>query len=253
MLTAIELEWRHPRATIVLSAPAGKPPTLDHSSLASLERVIGELKAARPRVVVVRSNTPKYFCVGANLQALEKITPETIGAWVELGHRVFNALADLPCPVVAHVSGYAMGGGLELAMSCDAIFASADARFAQSEATLGFIPGWGATFRLVERVGVAQAKRLFFTGALLDADAAQKIGLVDEVVAPEKLEAAIDAFAAAVVANNENALATFKRIVDGERARARERGLAAESMLSSDCCADPDAKERLQRFLTKRR
>jgi enoyl-CoA hydratase len=241
------------RATLTLVAPPGKPPTLDHDSLAALDTLLGELAAQPPRLLVVRSDSPKYFCVGANVRALATLDADSIGAWVRLGHRVFNRLADLPCPVVARVAGYAMGGGLELALSCDLIYAADDARFAQSEARLGFIPGWGGTHRLVRRVGVAQAKRLFFSGATLDAPAAHALGLADRVEPSAGLDAVIDEFAAAVGANNPYALATFKRIVDDDEAAARARCVELESELSRACCADPDARSRLHDFLAKRK
>jgi enoyl-CoA hydratase len=252
MLTTIQLERSGTRATIILAAPAGKPPTLDPDNLGELERIIGELRAAPPRTVVVRSNQPKYFCVGANVRVLETINEATIEAWVRLGHRVFNQLEDLPCPVIARMTGHAIGGGLELAMSCDLIVAADDARLAQSEAGLGFIPGWGGTFRLVERVGAAQAKRMFFTGAGLDARAASAAGLVDQVVAPDAIDAAVEELLVAVEKNNPAALASFKHIVSAERTASRERCAALEAEASLACVRDPDAKERLRRFLTRR-
>ena len=253
MQTTIELQRSAGRAAIVLTAPEGKPPTLDHEVLAHLERIVIELAANPPRLVVVRSASAKYFCVGANVGVLEAMTEDTIGPWVQLGHRVFNRLEDLPCPTIARVCGFAMGGGLELAMSCDLIFTSHDAKLGQSEAALGFIPGWGGTFRLVERVGVAQAKRLFYTGEAIGADAARELGLVDRVLPAGELDAALDAFANATSLNNATALSTFKRIVNAERRAARDRAAAAEARLSRDCCADPDARQRLQRFLARRK
>jgi enoyl-CoA hydratase len=253
MQTRVQLERSGVLATITLVAPAGKPPTLDGDSLGELAAAAAELAARPPRVVILRSSEPKYFCVGANLKVLEQTNEETIVPWVRRGHEVLNQLEDLPCPVVARVSGYAMGGGLELAMACDLIFAATDARFAQSEAGLGFIPGWGGTLRLAERIGAAAAKQLFFAATMIEAGQARELGLVDEVCPPERLDAALEEFAAAVAKNSSYATATFKRLVNDERRAARARCAAAEAEHSRGCLRDPETKERLQRFLTKRR
>lgn len=253
MQTRVQVERSGTTATLVLVAPAGKPPTLDGDSLGELASAVADLAANPPRAVILRSSEPKYFCVGANLRVLEQTNEETIVPWVRRGHEALNQLEDLPCPVVARISGYAMGGGLELAMACDLIFAASDAKFAQSEAGLGFIPGWGGTLRLAERVGAAAAKRLFYTGAMIEAVPARELGLVDEVCPPDRLDATLEEFAAAVAKNSAYATATFKRIINDERRAARARCLHAEAEQSRGCLRDPETKERLQRFLTRRK
>lgn len=253
MQTHINLERQGDRAALVLSGPAGKPPTLDPASIGELETAIARLQADPPRVVVLKSNSPKFFCVGANLRVLETTNEETIVPWVMLGHRVFNRLEDLPCPVIAQVGGYAMGGGLELAMCCDLIYAAAEAKLAQSEAGLGFIPGWGGSWRLAERVGASQAKRLFFTGAMLEAESAHELGLIDLVVPGVGLDAAVEECAAAILKQSAYAIATFKRIQGDERRAARDRCAAAEAQLSRGCLQDPDTKTRLQQFLARKK
>ncbi len=125
----------------------------------------------------MRSTSDRFFCVGANINALNDIDENSIAPWVLKGHQVFNQIEDLAMPVIAVVEGYAMGGGLELAMACDLIFASQEAKFAQSEASLGFIPGWGGTHRLARRVGVSKAKFYFYSGKMLGAQEAKEIGL----------------------------------------------------------------------------
>ena len=130
-------------ATLHLVPPEGKPPTMDQDVLTMLGNVISELENAAPRLLIVRSRSSRFFCVGANIAVLKETNADTIIPWVKLGNEVLNRLEDLPYPVIAVVEGYAMGGGLELAMACDLIFAADSARFAQSEAGLGFIPGWG--------------------------------------------------------------------------------------------------------------
>jgi enoyl-CoA hydratase len=253
MQTEIRLEHSEHAAVIVLTPPPGKPPTLDYASLAALENAVGQIAARPPAAVIVRSAEPKYFCVGANLNVLKDTNADTIVPWVMLGHRVFNQLEDLPMPVIAQVDGYAMGGGLELALACDLIFAGAGARFAQSEAGLGFIPGWGGTRRLAERVGAATAKRIFFSGQMLDADAARQVGLADGVVPAAELDRTVSDFVAAVAKNSRYAIGTFKRIVNSEQRAARERNAAREALDSRGCLLDPGTQQRLADFLSKRK
>jgi enoyl-CoA hydratase len=238
--------------TILLTPPEGKPPTLDGEVLAELERCIEEAREAAPRVVCVRSASERFFCVGANINVLKETNEETIVPWVERGHRVLNQLEDLPMPVVAVVEGYAMGGGLELAMACDQIFALETARFAQSEAGLGFIPGWGGTRRLAGRIGTSKAKYYYYSGKMIDAPKAAKIGLVDFVGSAAELELEVAEFSDSVISNNRNALEQFKSILNEQERAARDENAKVEALRSVTCLQDPDAQQRLHDFLSKK-
>jgi enoyl-CoA hydratase len=238
--------------TILLTAPEGKPPTLDGEVLAELERCIDEAREAGPRVVCVRSASERFFCVGANINVLKETNEETIVPWVERGHRVLNQLEDLPMPVVAVVGGYAMGGGLELAMACDLIFALDTARFAQSEAGLGFIPGWGGTRRLAGRIGTSKAKYYYYSGKMIDAPKAAEIGLVDFVGSAAELEFELAEFSDSVISNNRNALEQFKSILNEQERAARDENTKVEALRSVSCLQDPDALQRLHDFLSKK-
>lgn len=238
--------------TILLTPPEGKPPTLDGEVLAELERCIEQALEAAPRVVCVRSASERFFCVGANINVLKETNEETIVPWVERGHRVLNQLEDLPMPVVAVVEGYAMGGGLELAMACDLIFASDTARLAQSEAGLGFIPGWGGTRRLAGRIGTSKAKYYYYSGKMIDAPKAAEIGLVDFVGSAAELEFELAEFSDSVISNNRNALEQFKRILNEQERAARDENAKVEALRSVSCLQDPDAQQRLHDFLSKK-
>ena len=108
--TNVSLEFEGDVATIFLQPPDGKPPTLDLQTLEDLEQCVGEIQSKQPRVVLVRSTSDRFFCVGANLNALSDIDENTITPWVLKGHQVFNKIEDLAMPVIAVVEGYAMGG-----------------------------------------------------------------------------------------------------------------------------------------------
>jgi enoyl-CoA hydratase len=239
-------------ATILLEPPDGKPPTLDTEVLDQLERCIVQVKADEPRIVIVRSASERFFCVGANINVLKDINEETIVPWVQQGHRVFNQLEDLPMPVVAVVEGYAMGGGLEMALACDLIFASDNAHLAQSEAGLGFIPGWGGTCRLAARIGPSKAKYYFYSGKMIDAAEAVEIGLVDFAGSKAALQRELSDFSASLIVNNRNAIRQYKTILNNQERQARDENATAEASRSVSCLQDPDTKQRLHDFLAKK-
>jgi enoyl-CoA hydratase/carnithine racemase len=240
-------------ATLTLVPPEGKPPTLDHAVFASLDAALDELEADLPRVVILRSASARYFCVGANINVLQEMNARTIGSWITRGHRAINRLEDLACPVVARVEGYALGGGLELALGCDLLFAGPDAKLGLTEARLGFLPGWGGSLRFPQRVGASVAKRYFFTGGMMDAQTARQAGLVDVVGSASELDTAIAEFVAAVENCSACAIGHFKKIVNDQYRAAREQNLAAEVSLVHDCLQDPGTQGRLRAFLEKKK
>ncbi len=250
--THVSCQIADDRATLLLQPPEGKPPTIDGNVLDELEQRIGQIKEQQPRIVLLKSASERFFCVGANIDVLRKTSEQTIVPWVMHGHRILNLIEDLPMPVVAVIDGYVMGGGLELAMACDLIFASDRAQLAQSEAGLGFIPGWGGTRRLTARVGLGQAKYWFYSGKMLDAKTADAIGLVDVVSASEQLDETVNAFADTVIANNANAIARFKHILNDSFNEARMANASAEAFHSISCLRDADTRQRLNDFLAKR-
>ena len=250
--TNISLEFEGDVATIFLQPPDGKPPTLDLQTLEELDKCVGEIQRKEPRVVLVRSKSDRFFCVGANLNALSDIDENTITPWVLKGHQVFNKIDDLAMPVIAVVEGYAMGGGLELAMACDLIFASHGGKFAQSEASLGFIPGWGGTHRLTKRIGVSKAKLYFYSGKMLDAQEAKEIGLVDSVANQGEMESELTDYCQSILNANRNAISQFKAILNDQQRALRDDSAAIEASRSVTCLQDPDTKQRLHDFLTKK-
>ncbi len=240
--------------TLMLEPPEGKPPTLDHAVMEAFERELAgiEARAGEVRAVVLRSASPRFFCAGANLKVMETIDRDSIGPWVRRGHALLNRLEALPVPVVARVEGYALGGGLELAMACDLIFASASARFGQTEAKLGFVTGWGGGYRLVRRVGLARAKELVFSARIVDAAEAVRIGLAEWAGAPAELEVRLAEFLAGVAGNGRVALAAMKRILESCPRTRLEENAEIEAAESRRVLTDGDAAERLQAFLRKK-
>lgn len=232
----------------------GKPATLDLPTLAELAEGVAEIQANLDtlRAVILQSDSAKYFVVGADVKALQTLDAETIVPWIEQGHAVFNRLENLPLPVLARVEGYALGGGLELAMACDLIVASERARLGQPEAKLGFIAGWGGCWRLPRRVGLARAKELFFTGQIIDARRAYGIGLVDFVGDEAEIDSYFETFFQSVRECSPLALAQMKKLVDHSPQMSAEDSWVQEAVASTICLSSGDTKDRVARFLASR-
>jgi len=259
---AVQLKSSGARWEVTLVPEPGKPFLLSESVLDQLESCFQKIgtgsrpgkndsggSGERPSMVVVQSQTLRYFCVGADIRILEGLNRDTIGRWVSRGHEVLNLIEDCPFPVVAKVRGYALGGGLELAMACDLIYADETAVFGQTEAKIGMVPGWGGTLRLRERVGPSRANRLTMTGEMLDAESAKAMGLLDGLFPSDGLESAIQDFENSVAESSPAALSAYKRILSDERAEARQRCLESEIARSVECIEDPDTKARIDAFV----
>jgi enoyl-CoA hydratase len=165
-----------------------------------------------------------------------------------------NRIEALPLPVIARIEGYALGGGLELAMACDLIFASSAAKFGQTETKLGFVTGWGGSHRLVRRVGLARAKELIFSGRVFDAEEAVRLGVADWHGAPDALAVHLGEFLAAVAANSRVANREMKRLLASCPHTTLAENAALEAAASQRCLGEGgDAAGRLRDFLTKNR
>jgi len=256
MPTHVACERRDDIGYLTLSCDEpGKPITLSLAVLDQMEACLDEIESQSEslRAVVLQSDSPKYFCVGANIEALKTLNAETIIPWVQRGHAVFSRLAALPLPVIAFVTGYALGGGLELALACDLIIATEDAKLGQPEATLGLVAGWGGSYRLPRRVGLAQAKFLFFSGSVIDARAAKKNGLVDFVGSAEQITAHLQALLEGIRRCSPLAVAQMKRLIDQSPAITVEESAYQEAVASSTCMASADTQGRIKAFLEKRK
>ena len=155
---------------------------LNQATLKELSDAIDQINSGEDvKVLVLTGAGEKAFVAGADIKELQKMTPLAAKHFATFGQKVFFKLAELPLPVIACVNGFALGGGCELAMSCDFIYASENARLGQPEVNLGIIPGFGGTQRLARLVGKARALELCMTGDMIDAKAALEIGLVNQV------------------------------------------------------------------------
>jgi len=221
--------------------------------------MLGELEAAMHRidhddairVVVLNSASPRAFCAGADIIEWAPLGGKGMWArWIRDGQRVFERIARLRQPVIAAIGGVALGGGLELALSCDFRIASTAARMGLPETGIGAIPGWSGSQRLPKVIGAGRAKQMIFTGQPINADAALAWGLVNEVVAPEALDARVLEIARRIADNAPVAVQAAKQLVDasgGEGAMTTLEALAAGLTAST-----ADAAEGIASFRERR-
>lgn len=255
METHVALEKCEDIAYLTLSCDtADKPTTLDYVTLAELAQHLTALRNQREglRAVVLQSDSRRYFCVGANIESLKTLDAVTIEAWVARGHAVFNMIEALPLPVVARVQGYSLGGGLEMALACDLIVASREARFGQPEARLGVVAGWGGSWRLPRRVGLARAKEMFFTGRILEAEEAHRIGLIDYVGDDDQVAHYLEELFDGIRQCSPLAVGQMKQLLHAGVAGTLASACHEEARASAACLSDPATRDRIARYLERR-
>jgi enoyl-CoA hydratase len=227
---------------------------LNLDALVEIERALDEAaRGGGVRAVVVTGAGEKAFVAGADIQELDKLGPDEARAYSATGHRVFDRIGALPMPVIAAVNGFALGGGLELALACDFIYASDNARMGLVEANLGVVPGFGGVARLSRRVGQAMAAELIFAAAQVKADEALRIGLVNRVLPQASLLAEAKKAGAAIAEKGPLAVAAAKRLLrEGEGADVRVAN-SMEQTAFGLLFATADKAEGMSAFLAKRK
>jgi enoyl-CoA hydratase len=234
--------------------------TLDHPpvnvlSRPVLDRLLERLESVESdphaRVVVLASAAERAFAAGADIREMETMGPEEARVHGARGQAVARAIERLPLPVIAAVHGVCFGGGCEIALACDFILASEDARFGQPEINLGVMPGWGGTRRLPRRIGAARARRWILTGEAVPASQAAAEGLLDRVVARTELLPAALALADQLASKPPVALAAAKYALARAIDPAIEEGLAYELDLWARLFGTQGQKAGMQAFLAK--
>jgi enoyl-CoA hydratase len=201
---------------------------------------------------VIITGAGKAFVAGADIGELSRLDTTGAAHTAMIGQYLMKSIENFPCPVIAAINGFALGGGCELAMACDIRLASEKAKLGQPEVNLGVIPGYGGTQRLPRLVGRGKAKELIFTGDMISAAEAHRIGLVDEVYPPEELMDKAMEMAKKIVSKSAPSITAAKELVN--------RGLDANLSMAVDyektqfgnLFGHADAKEGLKAFLEKR-
>ncbi|MCA1813855.1 MAG: enoyl-CoA hydratase/isomerase family protein [Halobacteriales archaeon] len=205
------------------------------------------------RALVITAAGTNAFSAGADLNELAKLDAKSAQEIVLLGHRVFSHIENSRLPVIAAINNLTIGGGLELALSCDMRITSDRARFTAPEVTLGLIPAWGGTQRLARLVGPAKAKELIFTGQLINAQEAAKIGLVNKVVPDgDELRAAMDIAKIIGVKSAPLAVSAAKEAINKGLDLPIEEGLGLELVGVAKLADSADLKEGITAMLEKR-
>jgi enoyl-CoA hydratase len=204
------------------------------------------------KVVILTGVGEKSFIAGADIAFMQSLTPDEGRLFGRLGHTVTRTIENLPQPVIAAVNGFALGGGCELALSCDIRLASDNAQFGQPEVNLGVIPGFGGTQRLPRLIGKGLACELLYSGKIIDAVEASRIGLVNRVVPQEKLMEECLELAALIGSRGPAAVQLCKEVVNNGMEMDLTRACSYEADLFGLCFAGGEQKEGMTAFLEKR-
>ena len=203
--------------------------------------------------VVITAAGTNAFCAGADVKAFAAMGPEKVPEMIKLGHSTFNKIEHIDRPVIAAINGLALGGGCELTLACDIRVSSDRARFSQPEVTLGLIPGWGGTQRLSRLVGTAKAKEMIYTGQMVSAQEAFRIGLVNKVVPDgEELRASMDILRVIIAKASPLAVKIAKRAINQGMQKSLSEGLEIEIRAIQEIATSEDLKEGIQAFMQKR-
>lgn len=226
---------------------------LNRQVLEEMEEAIARVSHdAALRALIVTGGGEKAFVAGADIGEMQSYTTAQALLFAQLGHRVLGALEALHVPTIAAVNGFALGGGCELALSCDLVYASEKAKLGLPEVTLAVIPGFGGTQRLTRLLGKARAKELIFTGEMIDAAKAKEIGLVLEVLPPADLLPHCKKVAATIAKRGPLAVAQAKRVIEHGADLPLKDACELERQAFALLFGTADQREGMKAFLEKR-
>ena len=225
---------------------------LNSTVITELEQVIGEVEGDGTLLGLILTGAGRSFVAGADIGEQQPLDLAGGRKWGRRGSALMRRVEKLEIPTIAAVNGFALGGGCELALSCDIILASEKAKFGQPEVGLGITPGFSGTQRLPRRVGTARAKELIFSGRMVKADEAERMGLVNAVCAPEELMDKAMEMAQSFAKNAPIAVKYSKACIDRGMQMDIDDGIALENELFAMCFATADQKEGMKAFLEKR-
>jgi enoyl-CoA hydratase / 3-hydroxyacyl-CoA dehydrogenase len=247
------VEHDGPCAKVTLNRPH-RLNTISPEMVGELSKVFAKLEEDKEtRCVILTGAGDRAFSAGADVTAFTGITPSTAVEASLRGHEVTSQIERLSKPVIAAINGYAFGGGLELALACDFRIASENAELGQTEINLGLIPGWGGTQRLGRLVGFGRAKELIMTGARLKAEDALRIGLVNRVVPPDKLNEETSSMAKKFAEGPPIALKLAKYMLNFGTQAPLDVALKMESEAFGLILSTKDVMEGVSAFVSKRK
>ena len=251
MYKTIRYEKKDNIALVTIDRPEALN-ALNSTVITELEQVVTALENDSTIRAMILTGEGRSFVAGADIGEQYPLDLDGGRRWGQRGSALFLRIEKLEFPTIAAVNGFALGGGCELAMSCDIILASEKAKFGQPEVGLGITPGFSGTQRLPRRVGVAKAKELIFSGRMVKADEAERIGLVNAVYAPGALLDGAMEMARSFAKNAPIAVKYAKACIDRGMQTDIDSGIACENELFAMCFATADQKEGMGAFLEKR-
>ena len=226
---------------------------LNSQVLADLDAALDAVDLSEIRCLIVRGAGEKSFVAGADIAQMKELSKEEAEAFGKQGNDVMRKLEAFPIPTIAAVGGYALGGGCELAMSCDFRICSDTAVFGQPEVGLGITPGFGGTQRLARIVGTGKAKEMIYGARNIKAEEAYRIGLVNNVYPAEELMPAAKKLASTIARNAPIAVRNCKRAINEGIQVDMDQAIVIEEKLFGSCFETCDQKEGMNAFLEKRK
>ena len=226
---------------------------LNAQVLNDLSAALDRVDLATVRCIIFTGAGEKAFAAGADIAAMADMGPESAAAFSRHGNEVFRRIETFPCPTIAAVNGYALGGGCELSMACDIRLCSENALFGQPEVTLGITPGFGGTQRLMRLIGMGRAKELIFSARTVKAPEALAIGLVNAVYPAEELLPAARKLAARIARNAPIAVRACKAAMNEGIDLDMDQAVDAEVREFSACFETEDQKRGMNAFLNKQK
>lgn len=251
-LTNIILEKEGKIAIVTINRPKALN-ALNSETLKEMDWVIDEVEQDEEILAVVLTGSgEKAFVAGADISEMKEMSTVQGRKFGILGNKVFRRLENLEKPVIAALNGFTLGGGCELAMACDIRIASTKTKVGQPEVGLGITPGFGGTQRLARLVGLGMAKELIYTGKVIGAEEAFRIGLVNKIVEPENLLAEAKALANTIASQAPIAVSLCKAAINKGIQTDIDTALSYESEVFGECFATEDQKEGMSAFVEKR-
>ena len=233
-----------------------RPKALNALNLKVLEEIelfIKSLNTKQLRVLIVQGDGDKAFVAGADIKEMSSLSTKEAEQFSKKGQRVFSLIESLPFPVIALIQGFALGGGLELALSCDILIMETKAKVGLPEVTLSLLPAFGGTQRLSRSVGLYKAKEMIFTGNFYTAQEAFEMGLVNQLVEKENLLKAAESMAQTIRSRGPLAIGKSKNLIHKSRDLSMDKGLELEAKEFGDLFKYKDSKEGMEAFIEKRK
>jgi enoyl-CoA hydratase len=224
---------------------------LNSQVLDEIDKVLESIDTEKIRVLIITGEGQRSFVAGADIPEMSTLTKVQGAEFSKKGNDVFRKIEIFPIPVIAAINGFALGGGCELAMSCDIRICSENAIFGQPEVGLGITPGFGGTQRLARLVGLGMAKQMIFTGQNIRSDEAYRIGLVNAVHPKEELLNEAKKLATTIAKNGANAIKNSKKAINDGYQMEIDKAIQIEEQLFGECFQSDEQVERMKNFLEK--